>query len=485
MDHLTKFASKLYPRWWRDRYGEEFAVLLEDARPGLAGTLDVLKGAVAMQLATPSSWKAFLVCAALGPIIGVAATFLVTPQYSSSAVVSFQPPQNATLTEAGTANVDFVDAVNGLSSEVMSRTQLMYFIRNFDLYRQERNQMPSEDVLELMRRNIRVSAAPIIVRGRTVPGFQVSFQYTDPRASQRVVNALVAGYLDNNVRTRAREAYQRGLPPPAAPTMEVLDPATLPANPSYPQRRDFAVAGLGSGVLLGGLAALALYFRRKLQPAGAEFASVSEGVSPGGTLDVSKRSTALRPFAWKTLWLGATAGTILGLVIAYSITSQYSSKAVLAIEAPNPTAAVGRLSQQALTREELLNLIRNLNLYSAERAKMPIEDVLEVMKQNIHISPAPVLAGGRRISTFELSFTYSGRFEATKVVNNLVSRFLDANLQLAVEQPEQSATLRVLDPASQPSVPSYPSRLAIALAGLVAGTLLGGIVALRRRKRRA
>ena len=35
MNNLTKFASKLYPRWWHERYGDEFTALLEDARPGL------------------------------------------------------------------------------------------------------------------------------------------------------------------------------------------------------------------------------------------------------------------------------------------------------------------------------------------------------------------------------------------------------------------------------------------------------------------
>ena len=435
-----------------------------------------------MQLATPSSWKVFLVCAALGPIIGVAATFLVTPQYSSSAVVGLRPPQNATPPEGGA--IDIVDVINGLSSEVMSRTQLMNFIRNFDLYRRERNQMPLENVLELMRGNIHVAPAPAIVRGRTVPGLQVSFQYSDPLASQKVVNALVVGYLDMNVRARDREAYQRGLPPPATPTMEVLDPATLPTNPSYPQRKDFAVAGLGAGLLLGGLAAGALYFLRKVQPAGAEFASLPEGAGPAETLSPSK--PARTTFAWKSPLKGAALGTILGLVIAYSLTSQYSSTAVILIKFQRQggrielTPIIQRLTEQALSREKLSDLMRNLNLYPAERTRMTNEGVLQLMRQNIRVAmTAPRI--GERGPAIELSFTYPDRFAATKVVNNLLSRFLDANLTLAAEQP-QATTLTVMDPASQPTEPSYPNRLAIALTGLAAGTLLGAIFAFIRRK---
>ena len=49
MKTLQRLATKLYPRPWRERYGEELAALIEDARPGLAGTLDLVKGAVMMR----------------------------------------------------------------------------------------------------------------------------------------------------------------------------------------------------------------------------------------------------------------------------------------------------------------------------------------------------------------------------------------------------------------------------------------------------
>jgi uncharacterized protein involved in exopolysaccharide biosynthesis len=487
MHPLTKLAANLYPRWWRDRYGEEFAALLEEARPGLGGTLDVLKGALAMRLSTPWSWKPILFCAVLGPIIGLAVTYVMTPQYSSSAVVSIRPPQDPTTKESG-ASIDIVDEINQLSREVMSRTQLMNFIRNFDLYRLERNQMPNEDVLELMRGNIHISAAPAIVGGRAVPAFQVSFQYTDPRASQKVVNALVSGYLDTNVKARYRETYQRGQPLPPGPTMEVLDPASLPTNPSYPQRKDFAAVGLGSGILLGALVTLALYFRRKLQPAGAEFASLPEGADPGiaETLSVSEPAPAV--VAWKFPLAGAALGTIIGLVIAYLMTSQYSSTATILIVFPGhggrielaPT--ITRLLQQAFSREELSGLIRNLNLYSEERARMTNEDVLELVKQNIRLTAAVPMVG-KRGPALELSFTHPNRFDAQRVTANLATRLIDANLKLAMDQPGQATRLQIMDRASLPSEPIYPNRLAIAFAGLGAGTLFGGIFALFRRKR--
>ncbi len=78
---LTKWAARLYPRWWRERYGEEFAALLEDARPGFGGTLDVARGAMAMQMRTWSARGLVWRGAALGLVVGT--VFAAVPLFKS------------------------------------------------------------------------------------------------------------------------------------------------------------------------------------------------------------------------------------------------------------------------------------------------------------------------------------------------------------------------------------------------------------------
>src|SRR5690242_3070098 len=52
MRPLIRVAARLYPKAWRTRYGSEFAALLEDIKPGWGGFLDIVKGALAMQVLT-------------------------------------------------------------------------------------------------------------------------------------------------------------------------------------------------------------------------------------------------------------------------------------------------------------------------------------------------------------------------------------------------------------------------------------------------
>jgi len=251
MDRLTKLASNLYPRWWRDRYGDEFAALIEDARPGLGGTWDVLRGALAMQFTTFSAKRILLVGAAAGLLVGFAAAFAFTPQYASHAVVRVSP---------GEDNRAIADSINQLSQEVLKRAALVEMIDRMDLYRNERSTTPMEDIIENFRKNIRITAVPVFEKRGRVTAFDLAFIYPDSKVAQLAVDNLIHRFLDENIRAR-RGALRHGM------TLEVLDPANLPAEAIVPNHRNIAVVGLVSGLFLSGLLALALHFRRKRQPA--------------------------------------------------------------------------------------------------------------------------------------------------------------------------------------------------------------------------
>jgi hypothetical protein len=52
-------AARLYPRVWRERYGDEFEALLDDVRPTWRDAGDILAGAVKVHLTTGSSYLKF------------------------------------------------------------------------------------------------------------------------------------------------------------------------------------------------------------------------------------------------------------------------------------------------------------------------------------------------------------------------------------------------------------------------------------------
>jgi hypothetical protein len=49
MKRAIRAAAWIYPKRWRERYGDEFEALIEDAHGDWRALVDVLKGAVKMQ----------------------------------------------------------------------------------------------------------------------------------------------------------------------------------------------------------------------------------------------------------------------------------------------------------------------------------------------------------------------------------------------------------------------------------------------------
>jgi polysaccharide chain length determinant protein (PEP-CTERM system associated) len=91
------------------------------------------------------------------------------------------------------------------------------------------------------------------------------------------------------------------------------------------------------------------------------------------------------------------------------------------------------MAQTIMSRSVLTNIINTFGLYPKERAQKPIEDLVEDMKVNkIKITPVATMTGGeqhRGVPAFSVSFSYENRYQAQKVVGDLVSRFIDESIR--------------------------------------------------------
>src|SRR3954470_23239410 len=171
MNLLTKFAAKLYPRWWRARYGDEFAALLEDARPGLRTTFDIAKSALWLRLSTCSFKRTVFIGALVGVFAAITIASFATPLVASTGnliLMVHDTPEDAPRVLG--------NAFQPLVSEALSRPNLAYIVRKLDLYPKERTRMSLDEVLDRMKRSISISMATRATNSTTLA---IRFEYSE------------------------------------------------------------------------------------------------------------------------------------------------------------------------------------------------------------------------------------------------------------------------------------------------------------------
>ncbi len=142
-------------------------------------------------------------------------------------------------------------------------------------------------------------------------------------------------------------------------------------------------------------------------------------------------------------------GLVAAVVVGFLWPDTYVSQATLRIvpqQVPEklvPSALntqigerLNQMQQEILSRTGIEEIIRKpaLDLYKKERSRLPMEDVVVLMRKNIDISPIGNQRGGRYASAFAIQFSYPDRYKAQSVVRELVARFTDSNIRVQKQQ---------------------------------------------------
>ncbi len=81
-----------------------------------------------------------------------------------------------------------------------------------------------------------------------------------------------------------------------------------------------------------------------------------------------------------------------------------------------------------LSRANLTSIIITNDLYPRERERMPLQDVVQKMQSRVRVTNVAPSPNGR-VPAFQISFAYTDRVKAQKVVQEIVTKFIDQNLR--------------------------------------------------------
>jgi hypothetical protein len=418
MKSWLKLAAKLYPRTWRERYATELETLLDDAEPRCVDFLDMVTGAFAMQIRSAMFYVKFAAAVgAAGLLIAIAASFMAPARYIAATTLRTPDARKSAEVE----------------ERVLSRANLYRIINQFGLYLGERHRVPTEDLIDAMRKKdiqIDVSESG---EGRA---FRIAFEYPDRDKADTVARELVKGFVEGQA------------------SLEAL-PASI--RVAAPGRSLFAAWGLGIGLCVGLAAAL---LKRR----------------PRWTLK-------------------AAAYGVAGLILAFAgsllIPDRYISSAVLSFDPPNDPADPRRpgfrtLEEELLSNDVLSEIIQRpaITLYPDQRHTVDLEIVLKRMREkdlSIQRVDSRTVKWAGPAPVYRIAFAYPDRQKAQTVVQALImvalakERFATER-RLMAPQPWRDkfpGPVEVIDSASFPELSVFPNRGLIAAIGLTLGLLAG------------
>jgi capsular polysaccharide biosynthesis protein len=469
-----------------------------------------------MQLTTlAADLKLGAAAAIIGAIAAGAISFTMPRRYVSTAMMRIAP--------RSIAKAEAVDRLQEMQGEILSRSSLTEIIQRptMDLYRQERAIYPMEDVIEKMRnRDVHIE------RG-TRAAFRMSFEYPDRVKAQAVVRELTArssGYAE--ILTPASLPEKPSQPDRLAIMGIGLGVGLgLGILLAFLRRRGVKWTLRMAGCTVAGCvsaAAICLLMPDTFADGQKSYQFAALGAFTGlalGAFLLRARGTGRNHYA-RLIAFSAACGAIAGGLVSFALPERYVSTAViraspfsgggagaaqLEIE---PAERLRQLTDEILSRGSMAELIQrpSLDLYRKERQRYPLEDIIEDMRhRDIRIasaSPAS-LNGLGLVTSLQISFEYPDSYKAQAVVRELVTKFTEGNVRAyrdlprgqmagslafnvaAERKPDRdkvpgSLVLEVVDPATLPASPVSPNRPAAAAIGLLAGMLLGSLLAARR-----
>jgi len=154
------------------------------------------------------------------------------------------------------------------------------------------------------------------------------------------------------------------------------------------------------------------------------------------------------------------AGLVIAVVAAFLTPDTFISYAVLTIKpqqvseklipsfigASQMAERLQQMQTDIVSRTTLSEIVQKstLNLYPKERSRIPLEDVIQNMKnRDLKIAPYNNPSGDRRLaSAFIVQFRYTDRHKAAAVVQEIVNRFLEQSATSV--HTESNLTLSIL-----------------------------------------
>jgi len=164
--------------------------------------------------------KTFLVTFFSILLLAIVIAFILPPVYVSKSTILIEAQQIPPEYVRTSATSYVEERLSTISQQILSRSQLLEIINQFNLYPGMRKNSATEEIAEKMRNDIKLETISTFDLGKSNPGmpkdssrskettvaFRLAYEGGEPATVQKVSDVLASLYLKQNLRTRSERA---------------------------------------------------------------------------------------------------------------------------------------------------------------------------------------------------------------------------------------------------------------------------------------
>lgn len=422
-------------------------------------------------------WWMAVIPAVVGVAGAAAYAYTLPDQFRSQTYIMVTPQQipDAYVRTFTTQRIE--DRLASLQQQILSRTRLERVISDFNLYPEQRRQMPMEDVVELMRRNIRAQAT----RGDV---FVLSFDSSSARSAKEVTERLASMFIDENLRNRmaTADSTSQFLAAQLEDTRKKLEEI----EKERAQFRQQYMGELPEQVTSNLATVNSLQVR-------AQSLTDANGADLLRKVNLERQIAELSTPA-ETGSIDASAGALQSSQTATQLQQAQDALAQLRLRLRDDHPDIKRLQRTIEELQVKLDRESTQRPIGASGATRPDPRALRIAELRQEVTQVTTTIGQRNAELSRINSQmgqYQGRMAASPALENqrlqiernyetyrkqyddLLSKANSAEMSAGVEQRQIGEQFRILDAARVPERPFSPNRPNIVVMGLAGGFALG------------
>ena len=421
--------------------------------------------------------------------------------YRSEALILVERQQVPAQYVTPNVTTDAQDRLQSMTQELLSRTRLTRLIEQFNLYPRERSHMIMDDLVDKMRKEIKIDPVKSTGRPDQLTAFTISFAAPSPRLAQQVTDQLTSILIEENMADRAQASegttnflenqleaarkdldakeqrqsqfkmeYLGELPEQEQSSLQILNSLEAQLHSTS----DATTRAEQDKIYLESVRNEYLTAQQKAAAQSSGQASADAGSETPDTADVALRSLHDQLTQLEAKYTPQHPDIIR---VKKEIEEWESLKQHMESpsdsESPTPGASANEPKSQALIEIESRLKANATEIAGYRKDMADIQQRIGDLQNRLSLTP---------VREQQLSEVSRGYENARAYYQSLLTKKLESELATNLEKRQQGEHLRVLDSASLPQKPSEPNVTLIAIAGWIVGLGLGIVLLVLRER---